>query len=85
MFAFEVAYIRRIRGLGKMGVDTKTSPVGLGESPENVFSCLVDVCAASVFREVVDQRDLGELLLEDVDFVKEENDGCAEEPPGVDD
>lgn len=67
-----------------MRVDTETRAVCLREPPQDVLGGLVDIGAAGVLREVVDQGYFRQLLLEHVDLVQEENDRGAEEPSRVD-
>lgn len=68
-----------------MRVDRETRAVRLREAPQDVLGSLVDVGAAGVLGEVVDEGHLGQLLLEDVDLVQEENNRRAQEPSRVDD
>jgi len=53
------------------------------ETVENVVACSGIVGTALVVGEVVLHRADGQLLLEAIDLVEEENDGGLDEPPGV--
>lgn len=56
-----------------MRIHAQPRPVGLGEPPEYVLGCLVDIGTSGVLGEELFERDLGELGLEDVDLVEEED------------
>ncbi len=61
------------------------SPVDLIEPPEEVFCSPVDIVPAGLIWEIVSKRGTSKLLLEQIHFVKEENDTGPHEPAGVDD
>lgn len=59
-------------------------PVDLVEPPQEILGGLVDVATARVVGEVVAEGRPGQLMLEDVDLVQEENDARPHEPSRVD-
>lgn len=67
-----------------MGVDLfRLVLVQANESIENVVASSSIVVTAFIVGEVVLHRADGQLLLETINLVEEQNDGCLDEPPGV--
>ena len=77
-------HIGRIGRLRQMRVHAQPGPVGLREPPEDVLCRLVDVRSPGVLWEELLERDLGQLGLEDVDLVEEQDHTRPQEPPRVD-
>jgi hypothetical protein len=65
-------------------IQIKVCAVDLVESPEQVLCSTIDIVAARVVREVVAQRRSRKLRLEEIDFVKEQDDAGSHEPSAVD-
>ena len=76
--------LHRVCGTGEVGVDLLSLVLVEGdESVEDVVACGSVVGAALVIGEVVLHGADGELLLEAINLVKEQDDGCLDEPPRV--
>lgn len=73
-----------VGGAGEVGVDLFLFGLVQGdEAVEDVVASSGVVGTALVIGEVVLHRADGQLLLESIDLVEEENDGGLDEPPGV--
>ncbi|KAI3476293.1 hypothetical protein L1887_62130 [Cichorium endivia] len=73
-----------VGGAGKVGVDgLGVALVEADESVDNVLARCIVVCATGVVAKVVGHGRDGELLLEEVDLVEEEDDGRLDEPARV--
>ena len=77
-------HIGGIGRLRQMGVHAQPRPVSLREPPEDVLCRLVDVWPTRVLWEEFLEWHFGQLGLEDVDLVEEQDHTRPQEPPRVD-
>ena len=80
-----LSYRNHENGVNLLRVQVEMRAIDLVEPPEQVFCRPVHVIPARVIGEIIAQGRLGQFRSEEVDFVKEENDGGTHEPSRVDD
>ena len=66
-------------------VHTQPRPIRLHELPQNELRRLIDVVPARVLGKVAVEGHLGQLDLEHVRLIEEQDDRSPQEPPRVDD
>lgn len=72
------------RRVDLLRIQVQMCSVDLIEAPEQVLCSLVDIISTRIIGEIVAQGRSGQLLLENIDLIEEQNDTGSHKPARVD-